>query len=76
MNMILVSEDALDSIKRMAQEDAKDAARLRMLFERLEDDGHAYWLPEFCAKEYGPGPRVEPTMDEFRARIDAMQAKP
>ena len=36
MAMIQVSEDALESIKRMAEQDAKDAARYRWLREGLQ----------------------------------------
>jgi hypothetical protein len=37
MNMISVSEDALNSIKKMAEQDARDAARYRFLRKQAID---------------------------------------
>jgi hypothetical protein len=77
MKMIEVSEAALESIKRMAQEDAQDAARYRW----LRDNSACQWdHPIVVSQSKGDwgmryvGPLTSSSLD---AAIDAaMQAKP
>ena len=75
MKMILVSEDALESIKRMAQEDAKDAAMFRALKARLNarmTPANDSWSIVATDPMYGDSK----TVHDWETRIAAMQAKP
>lgn len=72
MKMIEVSEDALESIKRMAEQDAKDAARWRWARDRLSwEDIHQ------MERDFRNMP-VDPEESALtNSAIDAaMQAKP
>jgi len=63
--------------------DAKDAAMFRELYNHLQWDGWAFWLPEWAIKEIGDKDDIRnvpyPTMDEFREelqrRFDAENAR-
>ena len=56
---------------------AADARRLDAIRKSLHWDGHGYWLPDWCVKERERLEEAvpEPTLDEFRAAIDALAAR-
>jgi hypothetical protein len=45
-----------------------DAKRLGHIYQNLDDDGAAWWLPEICIKEPAGS---YPTREEFNAVLDA-----
>ena len=68
MKMILVSEEALDSIKRMAEEQSKDAARYRY----LKNNGNNKFCIIDCEDIYNLKEYFVETIDKL---IDAEMAK-